>query len=439
MNAVKGPAIHRLSDLDEAGLDRLCARGVIDLARYIERARPIVERVRRDGDAALVACAREFDGVELAPDRIRVPLQDFEAAETSLAPAVRDAIRHAARNIRNVHERQRPAPLAMHEIEPGVFGGEHYLPIAAVACYVPRGKGSFPSVALMTAIPAVAAGCPRVVIVTPPGPGGRADAATLVAAREAGVGEVYLVGGAQAVAAVAYGTATVPKCLKVVGPGSPWVAAAMQLCAGVIEPGLPAGPSESLILADAAADPERCALDLLVEAEHGADSTCFLVTPSETLAFAVARRVAELWDRLPADRRGYVQAALGQNGGIAIARDLDAAIAFANRFAPEHLQIATANPRALLPRIDNAGEVLLGQETPFSLANFVIGVTAVLPTGGHARAASALGTLDFMKRISVAEVTGGGRAALADHAVALALYEGFPAHAMAVTDRAKPT
>jgi histidinol dehydrogenase len=436
MSEPAGPPIHRLAEFDEAGLDRLCARGAIDLSDYLERARPIVERVRAEGDPALVDFARRFDGVELPRDRIRVPAGDFEAAERGLAAPVREAIRFAARAIRAVHERQRPAPLALHAVAPGVSGGEAHRPIERVACYVPRGKGSFPSVALMTAIPAIVAGCPRVVIVTPPGPEGRADPATLVAAREAGVAEVYLAGGVQAVAAVAYGTATVPKCLKVVGPGSPWVVAAMRLCADAIEPGLPAGPSESMILADASADPGRCALDLLIEAEHGADSTVFLVTPDERLAKAVALRVPRLWDRLPEERRAYARAALCRNGGIALAPDLDAAIAFANRFAAEHLQIACADPASLLSRIVNAGEILLGQGTPFSFANFVVGVNAVLPTGGRARAASSLGVLDFMKRVSVAEVTAEGYGLLAPHAIALADYEGFPAHALAIRERA---
>jgi len=429
------PALHRLEGLDERARARLCERAAVDLTDIMEKARPIVARVRAEGDAALVALAARFDNAVLPAGRVRVPAEDFDAAERAVAPAVRDAIRLAAANIRAVHERQRPPREALHPIRPGVVGGDIALPIPRVACYVPRGKGAFPSVALMTSIPAVVAGCGRVVIVTPPGPDGRCDAATLLAAREAGVTEVYLAGGVQAIAAVAYGTRTVPKCDKVVGPGSPWVVAAMRLCADAIEPGPPAGPSESMILADASADPWRCALDLLIEAEHGPDSTCFLVTDHAPLAEAAGDRVARLWQRLPEDRRAYAQATLVKNGGIVLARDLDDAVAFANQFAPEHLQLAVRDPRALMPRIANAGEILLGQDTPFSVANFVIGVNAVLPTGGKARGASALGTLDFMKRISVAEVTAEGLEALAGPTAALALYEGFAAHALAVTAR----
>lgn len=429
------PRMIDLGVLDEGARARLVVRAAVDLAAYETRARPIVARVRRDGDAALIACAREFDGVELAADRIRVPAADFDAAEHAVGPAVADAIRFAASNIRAVHEHQRPAPETRHEIMPGVFGGDLHRPIERVACYVPRGKGSFPSVALMTTVPAVVAGCPRVVVVTPPGPDGRCDPATLLAARAAGVAEVYLAGGVQAIAAVAYGTGTVPRCLKVVGPGSPWVQAAMRLCADVIEPGPPAGPSESLVLADGSANARLCALDLLVESEHGADSTCFLVTPAAVLAHGIAEHVAALWPRLSEERRRFSRAALIENGGIVVARDMDDAIEFANAFAPEHLQIASAEPRRWLARIVNAGEVLLGQSTPFSFANYVVGVNAVLPTGGRARSASALGVADFLKRISIAEVTGPGFDALARPTEILADYEGFEAHALAVRAR----
>jgi histidinol dehydrogenase len=289
----------------------------------------------------------------------------------------------------------------------------------------------------MTAIPAVVAGCPRVVIMTPPGPDGTCDAGTLVAAREAGVDEIYLSGGAQAIAAVAYGTETVPKCYKVVGPGSPWVVAGMQLCADHISPGPPAGPSESMVLADADADVERLALDLMIEAEHGPDSTTFLVTPSERVAQAVADRIAALADQLGEQRRSYVETVFSENGGLVVARDMDDAIAFANEFAAEHLQIASKQPWDVAARIVNAGEILLGQDAPFSMANFVIGVNAVLPTGGKARSASALGVMDYIKRISVAHVTPVGYDTLAAATEAFARYEGFDAHALAISARPK--
>ena len=410
-------------------------RGAIDLASYVERARPIVEAVRAEGDAALVRFAAQFDKVEMTADRIRVPAADFDAAYDQVAPEAVAAFREAAGNIRLVHERQKPAPLELSEVRPGVLAGDRYVPIESVACYVPRGKGAFPSMTLMTVIPALVAGVPRVVVVTPPGPGGTCDAGTLVACREAGIDEVYLAGGAQGIAAVAYGTQTVAPCRKVVGPGSPWIGAAMQLCAEAIAPGPPAGPSESMVLADETADPYRVALDLLVEAEHGPDSTTFLACWDRAFAETVADHAVALMAELGEERRDYAGLALGQNGGLAVAADAADAVAFVNEFAPEHLQIASTRAWDYVPGIVNAGELLLGQEAPFSMANFMIGVNAVLPTGGMAATHSALGVMDFIKRQSIASLTAAGYESLARQTEAFARYEGFDAHALAIAAR----
>ena len=429
------PRILKLSGLDPSARRALTQRGAIDIDDVLERAKPIVEAVRQDGDEALLRLAREIDGVALSANDLRVQPAAFDAAYGDVPVEVADAIAKAARNIRTIHEKQKPEEYALTTVQPGVLAGDRYLPIEAVACYVPRGKGSFPSVTLMTAIPAVVAGCPRVVVITPPGPDGTCDAGTLVAAREAGVDEVYLSGGAQAIAAVAFGTETVPKCQKVVGPGSPWVVAGMRLCADEIASGPPAGPSESMILADDTADPERVALDLMIEAEHGPDSTTYLVTPSADLAETVADRVADLVGRLSEQRRDYVNTVLGTNGGLLVAGDMADAVAFTNEFAPEHLQIAASTPWDLAGQVTNAGEILLGQDAPFSMANFMIGVNAVLPTGGKACSASALGVMDYMKRISVAHLTREGYDGLADDTEAFARYEGFDAHALAISAR----
>ena len=433
------PRILRLAELDDDQRRALTERGAIDLAGVVERARPIVEAVRREGDAALLRFAREFDRADLASTGLKVPRDAFDKAYDRVPQDVIDAIRLAAANIRTIHEKQKPEEYELTTVRPGVIAGDRYVPIEAVACYVPRGKGSFPSVTLMTAIPAVVAGCPRVVVLTPPGPDGACDPGTLVAAREAGVDEVYLAGGAQAIAAVAFGTETVPRCHKVVGPGSPWVVAGMRLCADFIAPGPPAGPSESMVLADEGADIERLALDLMIEAEHGPDSTTFLVTLSESAAAAVAGRIVELAERLGEQRRDYVTTVFSRNGGLLVARDLDDAIAFANEFAAEHLQIACANPWDVAARIVNAGEILLGQDAPFSMANFMIGVNAVLPTGGKARSASALGVMDYIKRMSVAHLTREGYEGLAAATEAFARYEGFDAHGLAITARPGPS
>jgi len=323
----------------------------------------------------------------------------------------------------------------MKEVRPGAFAGERFTPIPSVACYVPRGKGSFPSVVMMTTVPAVVAGVPRIAVLTPPGPDGKVDAATLVAARLAGVREVYKCGGAQAVAAVAYGTRTVPKMAKIVGPGSPYVVAAKRLLADVIDPGIPAGPSESIILCDSGADGRVAALDLIVESEHGPDSSAFLVTDSRAVADSARGAIPEYWKRMGEQRVAFSAAVLcGRRGGIVLAPDLDRAIEFVNDYAPEHLEILGRDPFACLGRIRNAGEILLGEHTPLPLGNFVLGPNAVLPTSGQARTCSPLSVFDFMKRSSVAYVTASGYPALARHARVLAAYEGFDGHANAVSE-----
>jgi histidinol dehydrogenase len=258
------------------------------------------------------------------------------------------------------------------EIRPGAFAGDRYRPIPSVACYAPRGKGAFPSVTMMTTIPAVVAGVPRIVVITPPGPDGRVDDATLVAAHKAGFAEVYKCGGAQGVAAVTFGTATVPKVAKVIGPGSPYVLAAKRLLADRI-----------------------AALDLVIESEHGPDSSAFLVTDTPAVADAAIAALPGIWVELGAERAAFSQAVLcGPRGGVVLARDMADAIAFVNDYAPEHLEVLSDDPFAYLGRIEHAGEILLGPHTPIVLGNFVLGPDCVLPTGGWARTFSPLSVFD---------------------------------------------
>ena len=322
----------------------------------------------------------------------------------------------------------------LKEIRPGAFAGERCIPIDSVACYVPRGKGAFPSVLMMTAIPALIAGVPRIVVITPPGPDGRVDPGTLVAARAIGIDEIYKCGGAQGVAAVAYGTRTIPRCLKIVGPGSPWVVAAKRLLRDVIDPGVPAGPSECLILADETADPRLVALDLTIESEHGPDSSVYLVTDSPLVAERAAAALPTHWAAMSQQRADFSRAVLtGNHGGVLLVKDFDTAVRFVNDYAPEHLEVHVADPMTVLGRITNAGEVLLGPHTPVSIGNFVLGPNAVLPTCGAARTASPLTVHDFMKRMSFGYVTQRGYPELAHHAEVLARYEGFDGHANAVS------
>lgn len=412
----------------------LLARSVADLTPFCDRARPIIEAVRSEGDAALRRFAQLYDGVTTEHMVVRAGPEEFAAAERAVPARVIEAIRHAGDNIRRFHQAQKPGEMWLSEMAPGVWAGDRLVPIDSVACYVPRGKGSFPSVLNMTAIPALVAGVRRTIVITPPGPDGRVDAGTLVAARLAGITEVYKCGGAQGVAAVAYGTATVPKCLKIVGPGSPWVLAAKRLLADVIDPGIPAGPSESIVLADEGANGALAALDLLIEAEHGPDSCAFLVTPSRAVAEAALEALPGYWRDMDPQRADFSRRVLGgPSGGIVLTRDFDAAIDFVNEYAPEHLELLAADPLGVLGRIRNAGEVLIGEYTPITLGNYILGVNAVLPTGRQARTASPLSVFDFMKRISVGYVTKDGYPALAADAECLAAYEGFSAHGRAVS------
>jgi histidinol dehydrogenase len=436
-------AFHDLAALSAEQRAQLLRRTESDLELFIERVRPIIEAVRTEGDVALARYARELDKSPVTPDAIASTEADFDAAFKALEPEVMAAIDYAVENIRNFHEAQMPEEMWMKEMRPGAFAGERTGPIPSVACYVPRGKGSFPSVVMMTTIPAVVAGVPRPIVVTPPGPDGKVDAATLVAARKAGIKEVYKCGGAQAVAAVAYGTATVPRCVKILGPGSPYVVAAKRLLAGRIDPGIPAGPSEAIVLADAGANPRLAALDLIVESEHGPDSSAFLVTDSRAVAEGVRAALVECWQHMGPQRVEFSSTVLGgPRGGVVLARDWDEAIAFVNDYAPEHLQVHAAEPMAQLGRLKHAGEILLGSTTPIPLGNFVLGPNAVLPTSGWARTASPLSVFDFLKRTSIAYVTEHAYPELAHHARVLATYEGFDGHANAVSDlrdRAKRT
>jgi histidinol dehydrogenase len=425
----------RLSELSPTERTRLLKRSESDLAPYLEKVKPIIEAVRDEGDAALVRFAKRFDKATVDPSAIAATPADFARARKLVDRDVADAIAYAAANITKFHEYQKPQDMELREIRSGVFAGDRMLPIASVACYIPRGKGSFPSSVLMTCIPATVAGVANVCIITPPGPDGAIDAATLVAAEAAGVSKVYKAGGAQGVAAVAYGTQTIAKYVKVVGPGSPWVVAAKRLCADLIDTGTPAGPSESIIFADQTPDGRLAALDLLIEAEHGEDSSAFIVTTSAEVAQAAIAAIPEYWKHMGAQRVAYTQAVLSSSrGGILIARDVAEAMAFINDYAPEHLQILSKEPRSYLQHVRHAGEILLGEFTPSTLANYVVGPSHVLPTGGWARTYSALSVHDFMKRTSLVEVTRAGYGEQAKHAKILATYEGFDAHANSVSD-----
>jgi histidinol dehydrogenase len=428
-------SFYDLSKMTRTARGQLLKRTEADLSEYEEKVKPIIFAVRHEGDAAVARFARQFDKAPVEADTIAATEEDFARAEKTLEPQVRDALAFMAGSITRFHEDQKPEEMWFHEIRPGVFAGDRTTAIPSVACYIPRGKGAFPSSVLMQTIPAKVAGVKDVCIITPPGPDGRIDDATLVAARMAGVSKVFKAGGAQGIAAVAYGTETIPKCSKVVGPGSPWVGAAKRLVSHVIDTGTPAGPSELVVLADGTADGRLAGLDLIIESEHGPDSSAFLVTWDAKVAEDAIEAIPEFWKQMGPERVAYSSTVLGgPMGGVVLARDEEEAIAFCNDYAPEHLGVHSDEPFQYLGRLEHAGEILLGRHTPPTLGNFVIGVNHVLPTSGWAKTGSPLTVHDFMKRTSVAYVTGKGYPELAKHAEVIARYEGFDGHANAVSE-----
>ncbi|GAB0113634.1 histidinol dehydrogenase [Acidisoma sp. C75] len=437
MSGINVQTLQKLSGEERAALT---ARSEADLSGFLDKVRPIIDAVRQEGDDALVRFGREFDGAaSLTGDQLQVSDAEFDEAFGAVDEAVREAIRFSIENIRRFHEEQLPEPMWLKEVRPGAFAGDRYLPINSVALYVPRGKGSFPSVTMMTSVPGVVAGVPHLAILTPPGPDGKVDAATLVAARIAGVKTVYKVGGAQAVAAVAFGTETVRKAQKIVGPGSPWVVAAKRLLAGAIDPGLPAGPSEAIILADETVSGGLAALDLLIEAEHGPDSSAWLVTPSERVVQEALAALPGLWEKMTPQRAEFSRAVLtGRAGGIILAGSMEEACAFVNDYAPEHLEILSTRPFEYLGAITDAAEILLGPHTPISIANFALGPNAVLPTSRGARTYGPLAVTDFIRRSSVGYVTRKGYPDLAAAARVLGTYEGFSSHVNAVSTLRDP-
>ena len=430
MNA---PDIIELSRLSAEDRAKLFLRSEDDLGPYLDGAQRIIDAIRADGDAALIRFAKNFDGAEIPPGHLRQSVEAFAAARTRVSTELTTALETAIANVRAFHERQKPEPMWLDTVTPGVLAGERTRPIPSVACYAPRGKGAFPSTVVMTATIAKIAGVSRVIVLSPPTPEGGVDDATLVAAELCGVDEVYAVGGAQAVAAAAYGTESLAPCAKIVGPGSLWFMAAKRLLSGVLDVGLPAGPSESLVLALDGADGRMAALDVIIESEHGPDSSAYIVTDSPAIAESAQAALCEFWGQMDAQRAEWSQTVLtGPYGGIVLAPDADAAIAFCNDYAAEHLQILAPDPFDWLDRIEHAGEILLGSHAPSTLANFVLGPSHVLPTNGWAKTASPLSVMDFVKRSSVVHVSKAGYAAAAPAARVIAEYEGFDGHARAI-------
>lgn len=427
--------ILRLAAMKPEEIALLKRRAELDIDNALSIAQEVIDKIKHQGDAGVLEYVRKFDYAGADINNIKVTEQEFAEAHESIEPEILAALTQAFTNIKEVHQRQMPEEINLAEIAPGVFAGEKVTPIPSFGLYVPRGKGAFPSVMLMLAIPALVAGVPRVMVCTPPDKNGRVEPASLVAASMAGVKEIYKLGGIQAMAAMAFGTETIPKVDKLTGPCNVYGSAAKRLLYGTVDVGLPAGPSESIILTDETTDPQLAALDLLIEAEHGPDSAALLVTHSEDLAQKAIAFIADYLQRLPDWRREFCEKGLSTYGGILLTSSLDESIAFVNDYAPEHLEVLVKDPLSVLGRIKNAGEILLGPYTPIPVANYCLGVNAILPTGGFARSYSAVSVFDFLKRTGIGYLTSEGFDQLKKTAYTLADYEGFPAHAMAISER----
>jgi histidinol dehydrogenase len=421
------------SALDDSGRAAVLRRPAQrDAAGLLARARQIVEDVRQRGDEALRSYTEQLDGVRL--DDIAVSEQEFSDAAAALTAPQQQALERAIDTVTRFHELQ-TLPALRLETAPGVVCERITVPLESVGLYVPAGTAPLPSTALMLAVPAKIAGCPVRVMCTPPRPDGGADPAVLVAARLCGVRKVFKLGGAQAVAAMAYGTDSVPKVVKIFGPGNAWVTAAKQIVAQDADGAaldMPAGPSEVMVIADASARPAFVAADLLAQAEHSTDAQVLLVTVSRTMAEACVAEVARQLPGLP--RRDIAVQAMAASR-VLLVPNLAAAMDVCNRYAPEHLILQVTNPRDLLPQVRNAGSVFLGAWTPETMGDYCSGTNHVLPTYGHARAYSGLSVIDFVKRITVQELTPEGLLGLGPTARTLAQLESLDAHANAVTVR----
>ncbi|NOX68884.1 MAG: histidinol dehydrogenase [Gammaproteobacteria bacterium] len=418
------------SELSSGEKDALLQRPAnLDNRNISARTAQIVDTVRQRGDAALFDFSRQFEGREL--DALKVSRREFAAAESALSRAAKEAIDTAISNVRRFHESQLPTETDIQVI-PGVRCQRLRQAIDSVGLYVPAGTAPLPSAAIMLTVPAAIAGCPERVMCTPANQDNKVNAATLVAAQRSGVTDVFKIGGAQAIAAMAYGTATVPEVARIFGPGNAWVTAAKSIVAS--DPAgasidMPAGPSEVLIIADDTANPVFIAADLLSQAEHGEDSQVVLITDSREVAEKTILQIDQQIAALA--RRNIARSALC-HGRVILTKDIPTAVAINNDYAPEHLILQTRRPRDVLAQVRNAGSVFLGRWTPESVGDYCSGTNHVLPTYGNAKSYSGLGVEQFMRWMSVQELTREGLRSLAPTTIELAGLEGLDAHAQAV-------
>ncbi|PAV13545.1 histidinol dehydrogenase [Methanosarcina spelaei] len=419
----------KLSDVSEAEMQKLLSRGsgLEDVAKTVSA---VLSDVRTKGDAALREYTAKFDKVELA--NFEVSEEELQQALSSISPELLDHLKSAAANIRAFHEAQLPEAIWFMELKPGVVLGQKATPLESVGAYAPGGRASYPSTVLMTVIPARVAGVEQVIVCTPPRPDGSVHPLTLAASKVAGADKVFKLGGAQAIGAMAYGTETVPKVDKIVGPGNVFVTSAKMQIRDVAEIDFPAGPSEVLIIADESADAVMAASDIIAQAEHDPNSLSILITSSDTLAEAVNKEVLVQAEKTA--RSSIVKASL-KNAAIIIADSLEQCIGFSNKFAPEHLEIMVSDPDFVLDRIKNAGSIFIGNYSPVPVGDYASGTNHVLPTSGYARVYSGLNINHFIKYSSIQRISKSGLESLKETVIALAEEEGLQAHADAIRTR----
>jgi histidinol dehydrogenase len=420
------------------------AGGVAGIVRSLERppgavgpeiagrVAEIVAAVRDRGDAALLDFTQRFDRVSLSGPQLAVRAEEYAAAERTVGPETLRSLRYAAERIERFHRECAPRSWRMKD-DNGSRLGQEVRPLDRVAVYVPGGRAAYPSTVLMTVVPARVAGVREIVLVSPPGLDGSLNPVVVAAARIAGVTEAYRVGGAQAVAALAYGTETIRRVDKIVGPGNIYVTLAKAQVFGGVGIDMLAGPSEVLVVADDSADAAFVAADLLAQAEHDPMARAVLLTPSRGLREAVASELARQLGSLP--RREIAVAALASHGALVLTASLEEAVEVANRLAPEHLELQVRDPESLLERVRHAGAVFLGHHTPEVVGDYVAGPNHVLPTGGTARFSSALSTEDFVTRLSVIEYSREGLAEAGPHVAELSRVEGLDGHGAAAAVR----
>ena len=408
----------------EIDLAETIKRSEQDVNNVLDIVSDILNNVRENGDEAIKSYTEKFDGVLI--DDLKVSDEEIKEAYDTLDDSLLTALKNAALNIEKFHKKQIPSEWNI-EVNPGITAGQIVRPINSAGCYIPGGRAAYPSSILMTVIPAKIAGVEKVVCVTPPQKDGKILDAILVAADIAGADEIYKVGGAQAIGALAFGTESIPSVEKIVGPGNIFVTAAKKLVYGQVDIEFPAGPSEVLILADDTAIPKYLATDILAQAEHDPNASCFLVTDSEKLANETDKIVKQLTEVAP--RREIIVESLSKSGKIIITDTFEEAIHVTNEYAPEHLIISTQDDDETLSHIKNAGSIFLGAYSPVAAGDYGSGTNHVLPTGGGAKMYSGLSTEAFIKKPTVQRITKDGLKELAKTSIPIAEYEGFFAHA----------